>query len=71
VLEPTQVGAMVVDAIRSGRLYVFTHPETEQAVTGRSAAIAAALTEALTTSSASCASSRPVPAPVDAVNRAE
>ena len=42
VLEPAQVGAMVVDAIRSGRLYVFTHPETEQVVAQRSAALAAA-----------------------------
>jgi NAD(P)-dependent dehydrogenase (short-subunit alcohol dehydrogenase family) len=71
MLEPTQVGAMVVDAIRSGRRYVFTHPETEQMVTRRSAAIAGAFTEALTTSSALCALSNPVPAPVDAMNRAE
>ncbi len=42
VLEPTKVGAMVVDAIREGRLYVFTHPETAPMVTARSAAIAAA-----------------------------
>ena len=41
VLEPTQVGAMVVDAIRSGRRYVFTHPETQAWVTERSEAIAA------------------------------
>lgn len=42
VLEPAQVGAMVLDAIRSGRLHVFTHPETRQMVTGRGAALAAA-----------------------------
>jgi NAD(P)-dependent dehydrogenase (short-subunit alcohol dehydrogenase family) len=42
VLEPAQVGAMVVDAICSGRLYVFTHPETEKFVAERSAALAAA-----------------------------
>lgn len=42
VLEPAQVGAMVVDAIRSGRLYVFTHPDTKQQVVERSAALAAA-----------------------------
>ena len=44
VLEPTQVGAMVVDAIRSGRRYVFTHPETQKWVTERSDAIVAAFT---------------------------
>ncbi|MFI6357255.1 SDR family NAD(P)-dependent oxidoreductase [Streptomyces sp. NPDC050743] len=44
VLEPTQVGAMVVDAMRSGRLHVFTHPETRQMVTARSDALAAAFT---------------------------
>ena len=42
LLEPAQVGAMVVDAIRSGRRYVFTHPETQPWVTQRSDAIAAA-----------------------------
>jgi short-subunit dehydrogenase len=42
VLEPTHVGAMVVDAIRSGRRYVFTHPETQPLVTARSDAVAAA-----------------------------
>jgi NAD(P)-dependent dehydrogenase (short-subunit alcohol dehydrogenase family) len=42
MLEPTKVGAMVMDAIRSGRLYVFTHPETENMVSRRSAALAAA-----------------------------
>jgi short-subunit dehydrogenase len=45
VLEPGEVGAMVVDAIRSGRRYVFTHPETQKWVTGRSDAIAAAFSE--------------------------
>ena len=42
VLEPAQVGAMVVDAIRAGRLYVFTHPETEKVVAERNATLAAA-----------------------------
>jgi NAD(P)-dependent dehydrogenase (short-subunit alcohol dehydrogenase family) len=44
VLEPADVGAMVVDAIRSGRRYVFTHPETRQMVSARSDAVAAAFT---------------------------
>jgi NAD(P)-dependent dehydrogenase (short-subunit alcohol dehydrogenase family) len=44
VLEPAQVGAMVVDAIRSGRRYVFTHPETRPMVTARGDAVAAAFT---------------------------
>src|SRR4051794_12907703 len=42
VLEPAEVGAMVVDAIRCGRRYVFTHPETQTWVTERSEAIEAA-----------------------------
>ncbi len=42
VLEPTQVGAMVLDAIRSGRRYVFTHAETEHVVAARNDAVAAA-----------------------------
>jgi NAD(P)-dependent dehydrogenase (short-subunit alcohol dehydrogenase family) len=44
VLEPAHVGAMVVDAIRSGRRYVFTHPETQHMVTARSEAVVAAFT---------------------------
>jgi hypothetical protein len=42
VLEPGEVGAMVTDAMRSGRRYVLTHPETRKWVTERSDAIAAA-----------------------------
>jgi hypothetical protein len=36
---------MVVDAIRTGRRYVFTHPETRKWVAERSDAILAALDE--------------------------
>lgn len=42
VLEPSGVGATVLDAIRSGRRYVFTHPETAPMVTARANAITAA-----------------------------
>lgn len=35
VLEPEQVGAIVVAAIRAGERYIFTHPETERAVRER------------------------------------
>ena len=45
VLEPGEVGALVVDAIRRGRRYVITHPETGKWVTERSDAIAAAFSE--------------------------
>ena len=42
LLEPKDVGAMVLDAIRTGRRYVFTHPETQGAVTARADAITGA-----------------------------
>ncbi|MDJ1371904.1 SDR family oxidoreductase [Gulosibacter molinativorax] len=41
VLEAREVGDMVVDAIRSGNRYIFTHPETREAVAAHQADILA------------------------------
>ncbi len=41
VLEPRDVGNMVVDALRTGRRHIFTHPETREAVAARQAEILA------------------------------
>jgi NAD(P)-dependent dehydrogenase (short-subunit alcohol dehydrogenase family) len=42
-IEPGQVAARVVEAIRNEQLYIFTHPNMRQAVDGRFAAIQAAM----------------------------
>jgi hypothetical protein len=42
-LDPAQVAARVLDAIRNEQLYVFTHPNMRQVVDGRFAAIQAAM----------------------------
>lgn len=45
-LDPAEVAAQTLDAIRANRLYVFTHPEMRDEVDERFAAITAALDEA-------------------------
>lgn len=42
LLEPEVVGAMVVEGMRSGASYIFTHPETHDIVAGHQAQIRAA-----------------------------
>jgi NAD(P)-dependent dehydrogenase (short-subunit alcohol dehydrogenase family) len=39
VLEPSEVGAIVIAAMRAGERYIFTHPETRQAVAERQHAL--------------------------------
>ena len=42
-IDPEQVAAMVLEAIRNERFYIFTHPNMRQAVDGRFATIQAAM----------------------------
>jgi NAD(P)-dependent dehydrogenase (short-subunit alcohol dehydrogenase family) len=42
-IDPAQVAARVLEAIRNDQLYIFTHPQMRQAVDGRFAAIQAAM----------------------------
>jgi NAD(P)-dependent dehydrogenase (short-subunit alcohol dehydrogenase family) len=42
-IDPAQVAAKVLAAIRNGEFYIFTHPNMRQAVDGRFAAIQAAM----------------------------
>jgi len=42
-LDPAQVAARVLAAIRNDELYIFTHPNMREAVDGRFAAIQAAM----------------------------
>jgi NAD(P)-dependent dehydrogenase (short-subunit alcohol dehydrogenase family) len=42
-IDPAQVAANVLEAVRNGQFYVFTHPNMRQAVDGRFAAIQAAM----------------------------
>lgn len=39
LIEPRDVGDMVVDALRTGRRYIFTHPETRDAIAAHQAEI--------------------------------
>ena len=43
LIDPAEVAAKVVAAIRNGELYIFTHPNMRQSVDGRFAAIQAAM----------------------------
>jgi hypothetical protein len=45
-MPPDAVGDRVVDAIESGDLYIFTHPDTRQWLDRRHAAISAAFDKA-------------------------
>lgn len=45
-INASEAGAIVLDAIKSGDLYVFTHPQMAERITSRHAAIADALTRA-------------------------
>jgi short-subunit dehydrogenase len=56
-MEPTEVGEMVVEAIRRGDLYIITHPEMLDAVEQRFRAV----TDAFRTSANASARSRSVP----------